>query len=166
MAEGQKKQLALDTNFLLNLAGQAGFSQELQEVFQAKGYAFRVPPTVMVELRLLSGNAVEPHKRELAEVALSKLREWDLAPYALPSAQRIIPRRFAAGLITRGLIPEDEGNDGLILAETALEAIPLLITSDKHLLDIEDSDLALAFNQADLPVVTPVHPKRLLRAMK
>ena len=56
-------------------------------------------------------------------------------------------------------------DDGLILAETSLVEIPLLVTSDKHLLDIDEDALLLAFNEADLAPVHPVHPKRLLRVL-
>src|SRR2546427_4952646 len=45
----------------------------------------------------------------------------------------------------QGLIPVDEFNDGLILAETSLAEIPLLVTSDKHLLEIDEDRLLLAF---------------------
>ena len=70
------------------------------------------------------------------------------------------------GLLRQRLIPEDEFNDGLILAETSLAKIPLLVTSDKHLLDMDEDALLLAFNEADLAPVHPVHPKNLLRAMR
>jgi len=70
------------------------------------------------------------------------------------------------GLLLQRLIPEDEFNDGLILAETSLAAIPLLVTSDRHLLDIDEDALLLAFNEADLPPVHPAHPKRLLQVLR
>jgi hypothetical protein len=70
------------------------------------------------------------------------------------------------GLLRQRLIPEDEFNDGLILAETSLAEIPLLVTSDKHLLNIDEDALLLAFNEADLSPVHPVHPKRLLRVLR
>jgi hypothetical protein len=39
------------------------------------------------------------------------------------------------------------------------------VTSDNHLLDIDDDSLLLAFNEADLPPARPAHPKRLLKAI-
>jgi hypothetical protein len=161
-----KRQFALDTNFLLNMAAGADFALEFKEVFQGKGYALRLPPTAMVEVYAIHVQADAPHKRELAGKALFKLREWRVVPYVLPPVQRAIAKCFASSLMLRRLIPEAEFNDGLILAETALEGIPLLVSSDKHLLDIDESDLALAFDEADLPLVMPVHPKRLLRAVR
>jgi hypothetical protein len=64
------------------------------------------------------------------------------------------------------LIPDEEWDDGLILAETSLGDIPLLVTSDAHLLDVDEGALLLAFNAADLLSVHPVHPKRLLKALR
>jgi len=64
------------------------------------------------------------------------------------------------------LIPETEQNDGKILAQTSLAKIPLLVTSDRHLLDVDEDALLLAFNEADLLPVHPSHPKRLLKALR
>jgi hypothetical protein len=64
------------------------------------------------------------------------------------------------------LLPQEELNDALILAETSVAGIPLLVTSDQHLLDIEEESLVLLFNQADLLSVFPTHPRRLLRALR
>ena len=41
-----------------------------------------------------------------------------------------------------------------------------LVTSDKHLLDVDEDALLLAFNDADLLPVHPSHPKRLLKALR
>jgi hypothetical protein len=43
--------------------------------------------------------------------------------------------------------------------------IPVLVTSDKHLLDIEEDSLLLLFNEADLLPVRAAHPRRLLSAL-
>ena len=39
-------------------------------------------------------------------------------------------------------------------------------TAGKHLLDIDEDAVLLAFNEADLSPVHPVHPKRLLRVLR
>jgi hypothetical protein len=84
----------------------------------------------------------------------------------LSSTQLSIAIRFATRLIDSSLIPETEQNDGKILAQTSLAKIPLLVTSDKHLLDVDEYALLLAFNDADLLPVHPSHPKRLLKALR
>jgi hypothetical protein len=77
-----------------------------------------------------------------------------------------IAHRFADRLMETALIPETEQNDGKILAQTSLVQIPLLVTSDAHLLNIDEEALLLALNEADLSPVHPVRPKRLLKALR
>jgi len=105
-------------------------------------------------------------QKELADVALEELAAWRCQPIALSSTQLVIAMRFAARLMDSSLIPESEQNDGKILAQTSLAQIPLLATADKHLLDIDEDKLLLAFSDADLLMVHPVHPKRLLKALR
>ena len=89
-----------------------------------------------------------------------------IEPYDLKSVDHGITEQFARRLIQKRLLPAEEFNDGLILAETALAHIPILATSYKHLLDIEESELKLSFDERDLSHVAPLHPKRLLRAIR
>lgn len=125
-----------------------------------------LPPTAANELHLIfthGGSAVE---RELARTALIHLLQWGIRPFDLDSTAEAICGQFVRGLLQQCLLPDDEINDGLILAETSLAKIPLLVTSDKHLLDMDENALVLASNEADLLPVHPVHPKNLLRALR
>jgi len=45
-----RKRLALDTNLVLDLAGEADFAHEFREVFHGRGYSLHLPPTVLGEL--------------------------------------------------------------------------------------------------------------------
>ena len=58
-----------------------------------------------------------------------------------------------------------KSSDGLTLPETALPGIPVLVTSDGDLLDIEETELRVQFEDADLSPVQICHPKLLLKAM-
>jgi len=162
----QKKRVSLDANFIFDLAADEDFAHDLLEAFQKKGYALALTPTASHELHLIFTCGDSEPERELARTALTGLRQWDIRPFDLDSAAEAVCEQFVRGLLHQRLIPEDEFNDGLILAETSMEQIPLLVTSDKHLLDIDDDALLLAFNEADLSQVHPVHPKRLLRALR
>jgi len=86
-------------------------------------------------------------------------------PYDLKSIGHGITERFSQRLMNAGLLPEGEFNDGLILAETALAEIPVLVTSDADLLDIEEAALRVQFEEADLMPVQVFHPKPLLRVV-
>jgi hypothetical protein len=162
----QRKQLSLDVNFVFDLAGEEDFAHDLLDVIRKKGYALILPPTAVHELHLIFTHGDTEAERELAREALTHLRQWGIRPFDLDSAAEAVCEQFVRGLVRQSMIPEDEFNDGMILAETSIEQIPLLVTSDKHLLDIDDDALLLAFNEADLAPVHPVHPKRLLRALR
>ncbi|MSU57702.1 MAG: PIN domain-containing protein [Pedosphaera sp.] len=165
MAASPKRQLSLDTNVLLDLAQPQDFAHEFREEFQRRGYALLLAPTVLFELEYLLtfGN---PAEKILAQKAYDQVEAWQLTAFDLPDVRLTIAEEFSRRLQHQGLLPAAEFNDGLILAETSLGNIPLLVTSDKHLLDIDEDALLLAFNEADLPPVRPAHPKRLLKALR
>ena len=162
----QKKQLSLDANIVFDLAGERDFAHDFREIFQSKGYALVLPPTAAQELHVIFTGGDSEADRELARTGLTRLTQWGIRPFDLDSAAEAICEQFVRGLLGQRLLPEDEFNDGLILAETSLAEIPLLVTSDKHLLNIDEDALLLAFNEADLSPVRPVHPKRLLRVLR
>ena len=162
----QKKHLSLDANVVFDLAEGKEFAHDFREIFQSKGYALVLPPTAAHELHRIFTHGDSVAERELARKALTRLLQWGIRPFDLDSTAEAICEQFVRGLLRQRLLPEDEFNDGLILAETSLAKIPLLVTSDKHLLHIDENSLLLAFNEADLAPVRPVHPKNLLRALR
>ena len=165
-AKGPSKPLALDTNLVLDLAGDKDFAQDFREEFQQRGYALLLPPTVLAELHEHFKHGATVEKRELSRRALRHVLAWNLHTVNLTTVQSAIAERFAVRLLDRGLLPEEEFNDALILSETSVAGVPLLVTSDRHLLDVDADALALAFNDADLSLVHPVHPKALLKALR
>jgi len=161
-----RKRIALDTNLVLDLAGGADFAHDFRETFQGKGYVLCLPPTAIAELHENFLHGTTPAKRDLARTALLKLREWEIQPLDLANLEVGIAEQFARRLLHAGLLPPEEQNDALILAETAVAGIPILATSDKHLLETDETALKLIFDEADLPAVSPLHPRRLLRAIR
>ena len=157
------KPLALDSNLPLDLAEDLDAAHTFREEFQRRGYVLLVPPTVVTELTLKAESKGE--KALLAMRALQSLRDWGIQPFDLKSVGHGITEAFARKLISRGLLPEDEFNDGVIIAETALFEIPLLVTSDHHLLDIAPESLRLELEAFDLPSVAVAHPRLMLRAL-
>ena len=162
-ATGQKKLLALDTNWLFDLAREESFATDFKDLFHRLGFQLLVPPTVVVELAIASEDESE-EKRALARKASNKLIGWGIQPFAANSVGGFIAERFSHGLRDKGLLPFDEVNDGIILAEKSLGGISILVTRDRHLLDMDETNLSMAFNDADLAPVNPAHPKRLLRS--
>ncbi|HEX3717802.1 MAG TPA: hypothetical protein VH595_07525, partial [Verrucomicrobiae bacterium] len=123
----QKKQLSLDANFVFDLAGEEDFAHDLLETFQRKGFGLVLPPTASHELHLIFTRGNSEAERELARTALTRLKQWGILPFDLDSASEAVCEQFVRSLIRQRLIPEDEFNDGLILAETSLDQIPLLV---------------------------------------
>ena len=93
------------------------------------------------------------------------MREWGIRPFDLVPVGHGITEQFTRRLTERGLLPEEEINDGQILAEVSLFGAPVLVTSDHHLLNLEEAALLTAFNDSDLFPVWPFHPKALLKAI-
>lgn len=75
-----------------------------------------------------------------------------------------ITEQFARVLITKKLLPEEEFNDGFLLAEASFMGVEGLLTSDKHLTSINENALRLAFEEKDLSPVT-IHRPRVLMAL-
>ena len=120
-----------------------------------------------LELSWKSRGDPDRRVRALATHALAALRGWDIQPLAeLGDLEYAIADHFVSRLNHARLLPDEEVNDGLILAETSLAQIPALVTSDAHLLNIDEPDLRLIFEECDLPSVTPVHPQRMLKAIR
>jgi predicted nucleic acid-binding protein len=165
MAGNQKKRIALDTNLLLDLARGFDFAHDFRAVFQEANYSLLAGPTVFRELGFAVLYGREPEK-SLALTAVAGAAKWNILAFNLTRLDQAIAERFAQKLLERRLLPEEECNDALILAETAVEHIPLLVTSDQHFLQMDEDALALAFSDADLPAAHPVHPKALLRALR
>jgi predicted nucleic acid-binding protein len=162
-ATGQKKLLALDTNFLFDLAAEEDFAEDFKEFFQQLGFQLLIAPMVVSELAITCEDSSK-EKRTLARKALKNLIDWSIKPFAVNSVGDFIAERFSQSLRDKGLLPVEEVNDGIVLAETSLAGISILVTRDKHLLDIDETSLSMAFNDADLAPVNPAHPKRLLRS--
>ncbi|HVM62959.1 MAG TPA: hypothetical protein VMV72_19010 [Verrucomicrobiae bacterium] len=165
MAPAAKRQLALDANVPLDLADKNKRVIQFHAEFLKRGYELWIAPTALQEIHLLSERGNE-RQRHLALIALQNMLRWRIVPFNLIAVGHGLTARFAEILIDRKLLPESECNDGMILAETALLEIPVLITSDHHLLQIDETSLKIAFDDCGLAHVAPVHPVRLFQALR
>jgi predicted nucleic acid-binding protein len=164
-----KKRFALDTNLLIDLADEKDFAHTFREVFQEKGVELVVPPTVVHELAYFASGDADSADSEVARLshhALACMREWKLQAYDLISVGHGITEQFTKRLMSRGLLPDDEWNDGQILAESALHFCSSLVTSDGDLLGIPEAALVSVFDEFDLPSVQVCHPRKLARACR
>ena len=160
-----RKRLSLDTNLLIDLAEGIEFAVEFRGVFQERGYELVIVPRVAIELVLLADGA-DARLRKLARIAAERLLAWKVQVLNLNDAHSAIALEFGKRLVRQDMIPPTELSDGIILGESALLRLPLLVSSDHHLLGIDEPALRIAFDDADLPAAIPVSPRRLLRALR
>jgi hypothetical protein len=93
--------------------------------------------------------------RDQAARALRGLAHWGLDLVNLVPVGHGIVERIADKLQEAALLPTEEYNDGLILAEAALLGCSILLTSDAHLrgLDFRRASLELKAFDAGMPVI-------------
>ena len=159
------KRLALDTNVLFDRANEESFARDFFRVFQESGFSLEVPPTVIEELDYFRENGDDDEQRA-SDIALKSLLIWGLTPIVLSDIQMTYKKNFVAIAQDAEVLPPKEINDLHILAESAIAEIPALVTSDGPLLNVNQRELQLAFQGAGLSPVTPVHPQRMLEALR
>ena len=165
MAALVKKLLGLDTNILFDLAHEKDFAHTVREIFQGRGYSLKIPPTAIEELTFFALDK-QCAESPFALKALQQMRSWGISPAILNPMDRAITAAFANKLIKKGFLPDGEFHDGLILAEASLACIPILVTADNHLLDIDSAVLRVQLEDSDIAPVLVCHPGTLLRALQ
>ncbi len=130
--------VAVDTNVLFDLADGLHEVADAVAVIRERLHEarFLIPPTVQHEL----ANWVlrrEGQKRESARKAIRLGQSWRIVPVNLIAVRHGIAERIAERVRAQGLIPDEEVNDSLVLAESALLGCSMLLTSDEHLRGID-----------------------------
>ena len=74
-------------------------------------------------------------EKEAAEIALSCMREWGYEAVNVIPVGRGIAEQLSFKLRTSEVLPDEEVNDGFIIAECALIGCSLLLSSDSHLIE-------------------------------
>jgi predicted nucleic acid-binding protein len=157
--------VAVDTNVLLDLALGTDAAMEALETMRERipKVRFLVPPTVLHELALAVKSTGREKKGKAAFVALSRLREWGFEPLNLVPVGHGIVERIADTLRHDGLIPAEEMNDSLIVAEAALLGSGILLSTDGHMRGIDFQRLKLLLQ--DFHVAAPIiaTPREIVR---
>ncbi len=128
--------IGVDTNVLLD---QAVEDQDVLDAISTiksrlPGARFIVLPTALEELGFQFSTGSD-EEREAAEKALLCMREWGYEPINIVAARKGIAERISFKLRSSGLLPDEEANDGFIIAEAALIGCDLLLSSDHHLIE-------------------------------
>jgi hypothetical protein len=163
----QKRPLvAVDTNYPLLLAAENDDALDALQILRERVHAAEifVTPTVLEELVHQSESDPEPARRNLARGALGCLAQtWDFQARELSSTEEIVVRDAARLVLARGLLPAEERNDAMIIAESAVLNAILLVSNDSHLLDADHRLLGLLFRELDLPVPLIVSPREIIQ---
>ena len=158
--------VAADTNVLLALAESNEDAGDAFEVLRRRAPQLSrvIPPTVVRELVWFSENSPESALQAAARTALaSAARQWHFHAARLNSVQQGIAERVATHLRWRGLLPEEERHDSLIVAEAALLNSALLVTADGLLRGIDFPALTLELRQFDLQAPVIAAPREICR---
>jgi predicted nucleic acid-binding protein len=165
MEVSSQKKLSLDTNILFDLAEEEDFAHDFREAYQQKGYSLLICPTVVAELYFFLELGAADEERP-ARTAIAKLALWDILAAPLTASQLRAARNLAKKICNSGLLPPEEVNDANILTESAVAGIPLVVSSDNHLLNIEQDSLRAIFLDAGIVPTLTASPRRLLRAIR
>lgn len=107
-----------------------------------KGTAIIVTPTVVQELASLTENGDTEEVRNLAYLALRDLKaRWGIEPANCGAANHGIIELAAQELRARGLLPEEEVGDSLIIAESSSAECALLVSADSHMLNADNAKM-------------------------
>lgn len=156
--------IAVDTNVPLDLADCKEHAFDAMDVIRRRLRPARilVTPTVFQELVYLAERSYTEPDRQQATRALHGLSGWGLDLVNLVPVGHGIVERMADKLQQSGLLPTEEYNDGLILAEASLLGCAILLTGDAHLrgLDFQRTSLELKAFDVEMPVI--VTPRELV----
>lgn len=158
--------LAVDTNVLLDLADEVHDVLDAVDVMDDRlpDAERLVTPSVLDELAFLCDSGQGQPVRQSARRAIQLLRGKDrFRPMLeLPFAPES-PEKLAAEFRRRGLLPDGEVHDALILAETVLLGCHILLTSDEHLRSLDHQQLTWLLNQRDLTAPVIATPREIVR---
>jgi predicted nucleic acid-binding protein len=156
--------IAVDTKVLLDLA--AGIDDVCDAVFVIRRRVRRcqmvIPPTVREELAQEATHGEAMNKLENARRAFQLARSLNVRPVDLPGFQNDTARRIGRRLRSLRLLPEEEVDDALVLAEAALLKCAILLTSDAHLRGLDFTRLAFELQACDAAAPIIATPREIV----
>lgn len=128
--------IAVDTNVLLDHAlDDSDVLDAISTLRKRLGNPrFIVPPTALEELGYQAAYGGK-EASETAVIALECMLEWGYEPVNMVAVGKGITEQIGFKLRSSGILPDEEVNDGYIIAESALLGCTLLLSSDSHLVE-------------------------------
>jgi hypothetical protein len=147
---------------LLDLAEGAKFAAEFLAVVKEKYVPLHISPTAFIELEFLAKQGTVAQRRA-ATNSITSLHKWGVMVFDLSPVEHGYTKEFADRLIRKGYLSSEEYHDGLILGEVGCFGIPILVTSDDHLLGIPQSAVTAESKASDFSATVIVSPQRIVR---
>lgn len=156
--------VAVDANVLFDLANGLDDVVDAVSVIRRRlrDARFLLPPTVQHELANWAFRGDGP-KRDLARKAIQLAKPQGMVPATLIAVRHGIAQRIAERIREQGLVPDEEVNDSLVLAESALLGCSILLTSDEHLRGIDFERLTLELQSFDVAAPVVATPREIVR---
>jgi predicted nucleic acid-binding protein len=158
--------IAVDTNVLIDLADGNEIVIDCFSTIRRKfpNAPIIIPPTVIGELADIATDGDSESEKESALIALLNIRsKWGFHPVNCVPVGHGIVEETARKIRAAGLIPDEEIHDSFIIAESALANVTLLLSSDGHLKDINQSALCEVLDGCDLGRLIIFSPAKIVK---
>ena len=157
--------IAVDSNVLLDRAEDHELVLDAFDTIRRRLPVpeFILTPTVLEELVLKADDGDTARDRRLARKVLANLLLWRVRPMNFIPVGRGIVAEIARKIRRAELIPDDEVNDSLIVAEAALVLATLLLSSDAHIKDLDYPRLKILLEASDVTAPLIASPAKIVR---
>jgi len=157
--------VAADTNVALDFAKGIDDVCDAIATIRARivGVELILPPTVVEELVHAFLHDPDSEVRAAATKMLRQHRTMGFRPVNFVPLGREHVDRIAQTLRHRGLLPEEEANDSIILCEAAALGCALLTSSDAELRSIDHEKLVVELSRFDLTPPVIATPREIVR---
>jgi hypothetical protein len=158
---------ALDQHFLLALAGGSDDCAEVIDWFSRIGVYPLATGTVLQELMDIEQQEdPDPFVKQNAERALLNLATWGILDAQLTPTDNGIAKIVAAKFVETGVLPDEQENDGLIVAEAALHDCIMLVTYRETLLNAPLEGIKFMLMESDVSVLFIVSPDNIIAYLR
>jgi hypothetical protein len=161
-APTSKRFAALDTSFLLFLAAGDEDCQTVVDWLVSHGIYPLVTGTVLQELADIEQNDSDPFNCGNAREVETNLSAWGFLSIPLEPTDNGIAKIIASRIVEKGLLPDENEDDGLVIAEAAIQSCNLLITYRKVLLDAPFDQLRLLLIEMDVSPLVVIPPELIV----
>ena len=160
----KQKFAALDTGFLLALAAGDGHCEAVVDWLGGANLYALVTPTVLQEIDDIERCEPQPDIQDLARRVRERLATWGFLKLPMSPVQHGIARAIALKLIEKRILPDEAHaeNDGLVIAESALQECAVLVTERQTLTAIGVDILRLALLESDVPDIFTITPSEIV----